>query len=393
MKAFTYILALVVPTLTWAQSANISLHAPMSRIRAGSSIEVEIVNMNSGNVPVSFQAPASISALLFMGQRTWPVELNGEKAPPVDVAVGAFSSRSYRLTLPAAATGPLILELRDAQLPPARAVIEVIDSVRVNSGEDQTRDVRLAETASVVSSYARSFEDRLSAHEPIYFIYGGKAPAAKFQFSVKYRLLDLSDSEGRSIRSIQVGYTQRSLWDIDGPSSPFYDTSYMPETFFQSLRPISVSSDDGLMMIGYQTGIKHESNGREGSASRSLNTGFFRPFLALGSTEKWHLVITPEVFGYLGGLDENADLKNYRGYGHVRAALGYKNGPVLVYNGRAGKSLDHATTQLDFSVPIQAQRIGLKIYFLLQYFNGYGESLLRYSEKSESLRAGFSLVR
>lgn len=349
--------------------------------------------MNSGKAPVSFEIPASISALLFMGQRTWPVELIGEKIPSVDVLVGAFASKSYRLTLPADATGPLILELRDPQLPPARAVIEVIDSVGAKSQENPTRDVRLAETASVVSSYARSFEDRLSAHEPIYFIYGGKALAAKFQFSVKYRLLDLSDAEGRSLRSIQAGYTQRSLWDIDSPSSPFYDTSYMPELFFQSLRPISETNGNGLALIGYQTGIKHESNGREGSMSRSLNTGFIRPFLALGSTEKWHLVIIPEIFEYLGGLGENADLKNYRGYGQLRAVLGYKNGPVLIYNGQAGKSFDHVTTQLDFSVPVQSQRVGLKIYFLLQYFNGYGESLLKYNERSESLRAGLSLVR
>jgi outer membrane phospholipase A len=278
-------------------------------------------------------------------------------------------------------------------LPPARAVIEVVDSVGAMSQQGQTRDIRLAETASVVSSYARSFEDRLSAHEPIYFIYGGKAPAAKFQFSVKYRLLDLSDSKGRNLRSIQAAYTQRSLWDINGPSSPFYDTSYMPEMFFQALEPISANNGDGLALIGYQTGFKHESNGRAGSTSRSLNTGFFRPFLALGNTEKWHLVIIPEVFCYLGGLGDNADLKNYRGYGQLRAVLSYKNGPVLIYNGLAGKSLDHATTQLDFSVPVHSQRIGLKIYFLLQYFNGCGKSLLRYNEKSESLRAGVSLVR
>lgn len=365
----------------------------MSRIEAGSVIEVRIVKMNSGSEPVSFYAPASIRALLFVGQRSWTVELTGGDMPATDVAAGGFASRQYRLSLPPDATGALILELRDAQLPPARAVIDVVESLGGKTPPQENKDMGLAENASVVSSYARSFEERLSAHEPIYFIYGGSAPAAKFQFSVKYRLLDLGGAEGRTLRSLQGGYTQRSLWDIDGPSSPFYDTSYMPEVFYQSLRPLSASTGNGLALIGYQTGIKHESNGREGDNSRSLNAGFIRPFLAFGSTEKWHLVLVPEVFGYLGGLGDNADLKNYRGYGQLRAVLGYKNGPVLIYNGLAGKSLNHATTQLDFSVPIQSQRIGLKIYFLVQYFNGYGESLLRYNEKSESLRAGFSLVR
>jgi hypothetical protein len=109
LKAFTYILAILAPALTWAQPATISLHAPMSRIQAGSSIDVEIAKMNSGNEPVSFQTPASIPALLFVGQRTWSVELTGEQTPPVDVAVGAFASRRYRLALPSDATGALIL--------------------------------------------------------------------------------------------------------------------------------------------------------------------------------------------------------------------------------------------------------------------------------------------
>jgi len=365
----------------------------MTRIEAGSVIEVKITKMNTGREPVSFYSPASIPAVLFVGQRSWTVELTGADTPAVTVAAGAFASREYRLCLPVDATGPIIMELKDSELPPARTVIDVGESMGARTPPQEAKDVRLAQSTSVVSSYARSFEDRLSAHEPIYFIYGGSAPAAKFQFSVKYRLLDLGEPEGRTLRSIQGGYTQRSLWDIDSPSSPFYDTSYMPELFFQSLRPLSVNTGKGLSLIGYQAGFKHESNGRSGDNSRSMNTGYLRSFIAFGSTEKWHLVIIPELFGYIGGLGDNEDLKSYRGYGQLRAVLGYKNGPVLIYNGLAGKSLNHATTQLDLSVPVQSQRVGLSIYFLVQYFNGYGESMLRYNEKSESLRAGFALVR
>ncbi len=58
-----------------------------------------------------------------------------------------------------------------------------------------------------------------------------------------------------------------------------------------------------------------------------------------------------------------------------------------------GKDFDHTSVQLDLTFPIRTKLLHFETYLLFQYFNGYGESLLSYREKAETLRAGISLVR
>jgi hypothetical protein len=393
MKTIALFLGLAFPALLWAQTPIINLLAPTAPVTVGSRITLDLVGLNAGPAEVAFPMPSPLTATLFGGQRTWPVELTAVLAAPAVIAPGAFAVRHYRCTLPDEAVGRLILELKDPQLPPARAVIEVVESADSLPARGETRVVSLAGKTPAASAYARTFEDRLGVHEPIYFIYGGDAPAAKFQFSFKYRLLDLSGPESSNLRSLQFAYTQRSLWDVKASSSPFYDTSYMPELFFESLQPMSTTRSSGFNWLGYQTGFKHESNGKDGPTSRSLNTGFVKTVFAFDTGNGWHLILIPEAHAYIGGLSDNPALKDYRGYGQLRAVLGYKDGPSLLYTGLAGKSFDHVTTQLDFTVPVRSRFLDLKIYALIQYFNGYGESLLHYDQHSQTVRAGFSLVR
>jgi outer membrane phospholipase A len=64
------------------------------------------------------------------------------------------------------------------------------------------------------------------------------------------------------VTGFNLGYTQKSLWDLKSDSSPFEDTSYMPEFFY-----LQDKIDLGVPWIsafGFQTGYQHESNGRDG---------------------------------------------------------------------------------------------------------------------------------
>ena len=253
-------------------------------------------------------------------------------------------------------------------------------------------DVPILQPAA--SKLERTFVGRLGAHEPIYFIYGSDTPAAKFQFSFKYKILKFGESTAQYLPStLQFAFTQRSIWDTNASSSPFYDTSYMPELFFESLAPLPQKSAGWFTWLGYQAGYKHESNGRDKPISRSLNTVFGRAVMALGALDGWHLVITPEVLAYVGGLSDNEDLKDYRGYGQLRLIFGKNTGPSLMYTGYVGQHWAHSSTQLDLTVPVRTHLLDFETYLLVQYFNGYGESLLTYSKKTETVRAGFSLVR
>lgn len=200
------------------------------------------------------------------------------------------------------------------------------------------------------------------------------------------------DAPDTSKRTLQFGYTQRSLWDIDSSSSPFYDTSYMPSLFFESLAP--APQDDGwFTWLGWQGGYQHESNGRDSADSRSLDTLFVRPGVALGDLDGWHLIASPRLRTYLGGLSDNPRLKDYRGYVEWSLTLGKNDGPSLTYTGWAGKDFDHFTTQLDLTIPLRMKIVDFGTYLILQYYSGYGESLLDYDQRSETVRVGISLVR
>jgi len=256
-------------------------------------------------------------------------------------------------------------------------------------------------TRTAEEAIRRAFEERFGLHEPIYFIYGNEPQGAKYQFSFKYRLLGDREPVGEEgsevLRRVFFGYTQRSLWDIDSLSSPFYDSSYMPELFFEWQRTLNaqeVSAADGIAFLGYQVGIKHESNGRAGADSRSLNAIKFRTAFVLGDLTRWHLVVAPRLWVYVSDLSDNPDIRDYRGNVELQAAIQYGDGVALSATGRIGRKGRRGSVQLDLTVPIELKgRFNFASYFMVQYYSGYGESLIDYNRHGDALRFGFSLLR
>lgn len=244
-------------------------------------------------------------------------------------------------------------------------------------------------------AYQRVFEDRLGPHEPVYFIYGNEPQAAKFQFSFKYRLLGKTARLWREVpalRGLFFGFTQRSLWDIRGNSSPFYDTSYMPELMIETQEFLSRDSTKRFHWLGYQFGLRHESNGRSGEFSRSLNRVYVRPGVSFGRIGGWNVVLAPRIFAYVGDLENNPDIEDYRGHVEFMAVVAHGDGPSLMLTGRAGRG--RGSFQADLTLPVRVDYLAdFATYFLFQYWDGYGESLLDYDRRSTAFRAGFSLVR
>ncbi len=229
------------------------------------------------------------------------------------------------------------------------------------------------------------FGKNIALYEPIYFLLGPQHPAAKFQLSLKF--LPISSLADSWIQPA-FAYTQTSFWDIFSPSAPFYDTSYKPTAFvcFPNVFP-----NTNLWGIDLQTGYQHESNGRGGAESRSLNYMYLQPRLRLGDPARLHATLTPRAWFYVLDLSDNPDIDQYRGHFSLELKGGYEKyelGAKL----QMGDSLRHAGVQIDLTAPL-LRRYHFTPCFQVQYFNGFGETLLGYNKRTESIRFGLSLYQ
>jgi outer membrane phospholipase A len=243
--------------------------------------------------------------------------------------------------------------------------------------------------------------------EPMYFVGGWQAPNIKFQFSVRYQIYTTTGTSNptnaqRFWEGFNVAYSQTSLWDVSNSSEPFfYDSSYRPELFYELDRfPKGWFSDNCDFNI--QVGLGHESNGLLPPDHRSMNIAFIHPTLRIGqllhsASEEYFLTISPKIYGYIDDISQNPDIAKYRGYCDLRLVFGQEGGWQLATIARVGNEFDRGSAQIDFTYPLgrifhdNDKKTDLCID--LQYFIGYGDTLLTYNQRSSVFRLGLSLYR
>ncbi len=253
----------------------------------------------------------------------------------------------------------------------------------------------LAATEPAPFDPGQFLKEHLSGYEPMYFVAGPDSPNAKFQFSLKYQLLNNEGPLARKApwaRGFNLAYTQTSLWDWNQASAPFLDSSYKPE-FLYSWERVVGGRPTNSVRLDLQTGLQHESNGKGGLDSRSLNIAYLRPTLTLGRDDHFQLSLQPRAWVYIGDLSDNPDIAHYRGYADLRAIIGWKQNVQLSAIGRLGSSGDKGSLQLDLTFPLMRLWRNFSAYLQAQYFIGYGESLLLYNQRSTAYRFGFAIYR
>jgi outer membrane phospholipase A len=378
-------LALLPPAARATSGAGpvLTIVAP-PELRPGDVVRIDLVGLNPGlGEELRLDAAPTLSGALRTATTSSPAALATTSNAPVPVAPRGFAVRTYTMTVPDAPDGEAVLTVTvDGR--------EIAAATRVaRDGATETR--RALAPSPAIEAFPRILPGRISIYQPNYYIYGtGGEPGAKFQLSFKYRVLTFGRGTPERPRpTLQLAYTQRSLWDITGPSSPFFDTSYMPELFVESLKPPS-ARQGRFSFLGWGAGYRHESNGKGGDDSRSLDMAYARAIFAVGTPDSWYLGVAPEVWHYLDDMPQIAD---YRGRGKVYFLAGHGSGPSLSWTVTPGDGLDHVTHELGLSIPAGVRSLGFATFMYVQYFDGWAESIRSYTHYSQSIRVGLSLVR
>jgi len=204
----------------------------------------------------------------------------------------------------------------------------------------------------------------------------------KFQLSIKTALWD--DIFGDN-GTLYVAYSQLAFWQAynSGSSAPFREINFEPEAF--------LAFHTGSRLLGMTSqmitlGFNHQSNGRGEPLSRSWNRIVANLLFSAGDTyvslKPWFRI--PES----REDDDNPQMERYLGYGElfVLQKLGEHNLTLMLRN-NLRTSGNKGAMQLDWSFPLHKH---LKGY--VQYFNGYGESLVDYNHSTNRFGVGVMLT-
>ena len=166
--------------------------------------------------------------------------------------------------------------------------------------------------------------------------------------------------------------------------------NFEPEFFITLPTNQAIDKATGLKVL--KIGFSHESNGQDEKRSRTWNRIYLSTLWQHGqlftNLRAWYRIPEPE------NTDKSTDIQKYMGYGD------------LSFNYLCGKNQFglHLRNSLDFD---KGQNYGaIKVdwfypffnayntYWYLEYFNGYGESLIDYNrQKDRKIGIGLSFSR
>lgn len=397
-----------LPAATLPAMAQPAPDMLVSGVQPGDRVDEMIVTVTILNRGASPRAgiPASIAAELAVDDRSVAATLervDADGGPPIPP--GGFGERAYRLRLPAdaGAVRDGVLSLSGSGAGFAFRIADD-ESQALASAAEEVSPPPPASSSAVTASLAdappsakpdggNAFLGNLSSYQPIYGVYGpGTNSDGRLQISFKYQLFGDPGAVGGDnpvINGIHFAYTQRMFWDLGANSSPFRNIDFMPEIFY--LLPARAVGNG--IALGGQAGLRHESNGRDGDASRSMNMLYIQPVATLPVGD-YTLSIGPRFWVYTGRTSDNPDIRRYRGNTGLLLEIGEDDGFRLTTDSRMNFSSGKGAVEAELSYPLdRIVETGLNLYLFGQAFTGYGENLLDYNRRTSRLRFGIGIVR
>jgi len=212
---------------------------------------------------------------------------------------------------------------------------------------------------------------------------------AQFQISLKLPFAEgLFTEQG----TLYGAFTLKAFWQVYNSeiSAPFRETNYEPEIFWITPVPWTVFGGDATLVA---LGLSHQSNGRSQPYSRSWNRLY-------GSLiwERWRYVFHLKAWWRIPedekddpldpDGDDNPDIEDYMG--NFEFTVVYRQAEHE-YSAQLRNNLDfdenYGALQLDWTFPLSGRFRGY-----LQYFNGYGESLIDYDAHIQRIGIGILLT-
>ena len=205
------------------------------------------------------------------------------------------------------------------------------------------------------------------------------------ELQLSFKVKGIEGVLGHDNVDLWFGYTVTSFWQAynDTISSPFRETNYEPEVMLVFRTDYEIAGLHGRFL---NLGLSHQSNGRSEGLSRSWNRayaqfGFERDNLAL-LIRPWFRIREGDA------EDDNPDIEDYMGHGDLLAVYRHgRNAYSLLLRNNFKRSDNHGALKLDWSFPLYGR---LKGY--VQYFTGYGESLIDYNHNQQTFGFGVSLT-
>jgi phospholipase A1 len=260
-----------------------------------------------------------------------------------------------------------------------------------------------AARAETPASGGLDLPHQISAYQPNYVlpayytftpdnaVYGNTLPngqslnrlEVKFQLSFKVAL-----AASGPVKAVYVAYTQMSYWQLYRDSAFFRETNYEPEVLIapESRWGLGAGWDFGLRASPFV----HQSNGRGGDTERSWDRSAGDVLLdhldAAGEGWKvdlraWGVWHDPAYQRY------NPDLARYLGY--FRPSVAYRRAAwelSVVAQNQFESGFRRGSVETSVS-----RDLGSYWRLYIQYFNGYGQSLIEYDHASNAVGLGFSL--
>lgn len=209
---------------------------------------------------------------------------------------------------------------------------------------------------------------------------------AKFQLSIKMPIF--SDEQGTGL---YAALTTVSFWQVynSDASKPFRETDYEPEVFYSIRDEINLWS---FQVNELRFGFNHQSNGQDMFNSRSWNRLFAQAILndetSYYSLKVWARIPENEKDSELDPTgDDNPDITDY--LGNFEFEYGYEHKEFKWYAvWRNNLDFDQNRGAIELNLNYQFSK---KYGVLVQYFNGYGDSLIEYNQHQQRLGLGVQL--